>query len=102
VRVTKRVIPSPWAAVVVLIAALTPACGGSPSAPDSEGPAPGGLAPLTPLQTAITGHYERLFGEHVIRPALYDNVVNCGGSHVTTTAYLDVLVIDAVERPTPG
>ena len=87
-RVTKRVIPSLWAAVVVLIAALPPACGGSPSAPDSEGPAPGGLPPLTPLQTAITGHYERLFGERVIRPALYDNVVNCGGSHVTTTAYL--------------
>jgi len=78
-----------WRPFAVAMVALTSACGTSPAAPSASSAAsPSAPGAPTLVQTAITQHYERLFGEKIPWPAVFDDFVSGCGNHVTTTAYV--------------
>jgi hypothetical protein len=48
------------------------------------------LAPLKPIELAVKGTYQRLFGQSIERPAIYNTSPECQAqrANLTTTAYL--------------
>ena len=74
-------------------ALVAAACGGSPTAPQSNQnvtEVPTRLPPLTPLETAVKQAYLQTFNEHVFRPAVFDSNVDVPfcSRYVTSNAYL--------------